>query len=229
MHWLRNIGALAASGRRLWIPDLPGFGDSAAPPVGHDADAIVAPLGDGMQRLLGSEPVDLVGFSFGGLVAGLLAAQMPMRVRRLVIVGAPGLGVGSGKRMPLSAWRHLATEEERMAAHRSNLATLMLLHRASIDELAVAIQAANAVRDRMGRRRMALTDTLLRALRTITCPVHAIYGDQDAIYRDRMQEVAAVLKALPGVESVALLPDAGHWVQYERPHAFNAELGRILQ
>jgi hypothetical protein len=32
MHWLRNIPALAASGRWVLVPDLPGFGDSAAPP-----------------------------------------------------------------------------------------------------------------------------------------------------------------------------------------------------
>ena len=30
-HWLRNIDALVASGRRVLVPDLPGFGDSAAP------------------------------------------------------------------------------------------------------------------------------------------------------------------------------------------------------
>lgn len=32
-HWVRNITALVGAGRRAWIPDLPGFGDSARPPA----------------------------------------------------------------------------------------------------------------------------------------------------------------------------------------------------
>jgi pimeloyl-ACP methyl ester carboxylesterase len=31
MHWLRNAEALSA-GRTLWLPDMPGFNDSDAPP-----------------------------------------------------------------------------------------------------------------------------------------------------------------------------------------------------
>src|SRR5690606_36359389 len=50
-HWVRNIGALVAAGRTVWVPDLPGFGDSALPPAGGDADALVAPLAEGLQRL----------------------------------------------------------------------------------------------------------------------------------------------------------------------------------
>ncbi|MCD6078130.1 MAG: alpha/beta hydrolase fold protein, partial [Ramlibacter sp.] len=28
-HWIRNVEALAVAGRRVLVPDLPGFGDSA--------------------------------------------------------------------------------------------------------------------------------------------------------------------------------------------------------
>ncbi|KAB2902179.1 MAG: alpha/beta fold hydrolase, partial [Burkholderiaceae bacterium] len=40
-HWVRNIDTLVAEGRQLWVPDLPGFGDSAPPLGGTDADAMV--------------------------------------------------------------------------------------------------------------------------------------------------------------------------------------------
>jgi 2-hydroxy-6-oxonona-2,4-dienedioate hydrolase len=30
-HWVRNLDALVAAGHQLWVPDLPGFGDSAPP------------------------------------------------------------------------------------------------------------------------------------------------------------------------------------------------------
>ena len=228
MHWIRSIEPLVASGRRVVLPDLPGFGDSANAPGGHDADVIVAPLAKGMLQLLGGAPCDLVGFSFGGMVAGFLAAQMPLRVRRLLIVGAPSLGVGAGKRMPLTAWRHLKTQDERNAAHRSNLASLMLLHEESIDELAIGIQAANVVRDRMAGRRLAFTDALARALQTVACPVHAIYGAQDAIYRGYTDELSAALQAVPNMQSVDFIADAGHWVQYERAEPFNHVLTEVL-
>ncbi|RYF36357.1 MAG: alpha/beta fold hydrolase, partial [Comamonadaceae bacterium] len=70
-HWIRNVEALAASGRRVLVPDLPGFGDSARPPEGQDADAIVAPLADGLRTLVGDAACDVAGFSFGGLTGAL--------------------------------------------------------------------------------------------------------------------------------------------------------------
>ncbi|WP_232521702.1 alpha/beta fold hydrolase [Paracidovorax citrulli] len=65
-HWVRNIDTLRSWGRTVWVPDLPGFGDSAVPPGGADADALVAPLAQGMRALWGDARCDLVGFSFGG-------------------------------------------------------------------------------------------------------------------------------------------------------------------
>ena len=114
-HWLRNIDALVARGRRVYAADLPGFGDSAAPARGTDADALTEPVEHGLQRLLGDTACDLVAFSFGGMVAGFIAAQFPARAHRLVLVGAPGLGVASRNTVTLTAWRHLESATEREA------------------------------------------------------------------------------------------------------------------
>ena len=84
--------------------------------------------------------------------------------------------------------------------------------------------AANAVRDRTAGRRLAFTDALARALGTVACPVHAIYGAEDAIYHGYMDELSVVLRAVPNVKDLTLIPDAGHWVQYESSAAFNAAL-----
>jgi pimeloyl-ACP methyl ester carboxylesterase len=81
-HWARNIDVLVDSGRQVLVPDLPGFGDSASPPVGHDANVLPPWLEVGLHQLLGGKPVDLVGFSFGGLVAGLVAARCRQPVQR---------------------------------------------------------------------------------------------------------------------------------------------------
>ena len=60
-HWIRNVEALAAAGRRVIVPDLPGFGDSARPPGGQDADGVAPVLAEGLPRLVGDAPVDVAG------------------------------------------------------------------------------------------------------------------------------------------------------------------------
>jgi pimeloyl-ACP methyl ester carboxylesterase len=226
-HWIRNVEALAAAGRRVVVPDLPGFGDSARPPDGQDADAVAAAVARGLRDLFGDAPLDVVGFSFGGLCGALMAVDAPRQLRRLVLVGAPGLGLRS-RRLPLTSWRDQPTEEGQRAAHRSNLATLMIHRDEAIDDLAVALQAANVPRDRMHRRKLALTDILLHKLPEIRCPLDAIYGQEDALYRDAVPELKARLAAAPTLGELVLLPGVGHWVQYEAPEAFNRELLRLL-
>jgi pimeloyl-ACP methyl ester carboxylesterase len=131
-------------------------------------------------------------------------------------------------RLALSSWREQATEDGRRAAHRRNLATLMLHDDAAIDDLAVSLQAANVPRDRMHRRRLALTDVLVSRLPTLACPVDAIYGAHDALYEDVLDRIAPTLRLAPGFGELVLLPGAGHWLQYEAPAAFHRELLRLL-
>ena len=227
-HWLRNIPALVQSGREVLVPDLPGFGDSAMPLFGTDADAVPEPIEQGLKILLGHRACDLVGFSFGGMVAGFIAAQFPSRASRLVLVGAPGLGIAPEKAIRLSSWRHLSEPAQRDAAHRSNLAALMLYRPEAITELALRLHVANVLRDRMKGRSLSRTDLLARRLAQVRCPVDAIYGNEDALYRGRMQDLEPALRQAVGFASLKLIERAGHWVQFERADAFNEALLSVL-
>jgi pimeloyl-ACP methyl ester carboxylesterase len=230
-HWVRNIGPLVAAGRQVFVPDLPGFGDSAPPGTGRDADALVAPLEKGLCLLLdaqGAQACDLVGFSFGGLTAGLLAVAHPARVRRLVLSGAPGLGIASRRAVQLTGWRHLSDPAEVDAVHRQNLMALMFIDPAAITPLALALHRANVMRDRMPGRRLAYTDALLQALRRIECPVSAIYGREDALYQGKLDSLRAALATAPDFRGLAFIDHAGHWVQFEQPAAFDAALAAAL-
>ncbi len=224
-HWVRNIDALVAAGRQVWIPDLPGFGASDLPAGGTDADALVAPLNAGLHALMGAQPVDLVGFSFGGLAAGLLLAAHPRLAQRLVLVGAPAMGVVPRRQVELQAWRHLSDPQQQLAVHRANLAALMLHDPQHIDGLALGLHVDNMRHDRMPRRRLSSTDILARSLPHVPCPVHAIYGRHDALYRQYIDLVEdAYAAVVPDFRGLALIDGAGHWVQFEQPGAFGAAL-----
>lgn len=232
-HWLLNIVPLLDSGRCVLALDLPGFGDSDRPAGGDSRpQALAAGLAACWPRLVahftrGQQP-DLVGFSLGGLTAGMLLAQHPVSVQRLVLVGAPGMGQPA-RPLGLKGWRHLPPGAQQQAVHRHNLAALMLHDARRIDGLALQIHTANVLRDRLPRRRQARPDALLACLGRLSCPVHAIYGAHDVLYGERLPELAAVFAAAaPGFAGLQLIPQAGHWVQFEAAHAFNAALLHIL-
>ena len=228
-HWIRSIAPLVAAGYTLWLPDLPGFGDSALPPVGVDADAMVAPLYAGLQQL-GLLPCTLIGFSFGGMTAGMLAAAHPDVATRLVLVGAPAMGVVPERQFTLKAWRHLPDAPAQREVHRYNLGALMLWDAAKIDAEALALHEHNVRRDRLPRRRLAHTDILAQSLPQIRVPVAAIYGAHDALYKAYMGALADKFRAVtPQLLDFVQVPDSGHWVQYEQPERFMQALLPLVQ
>lgn len=227
-HWLRNIPALA-SRYQVWVPDLPGFGDSDALPEARDADGLWDTVAQGLQALAGGRAADVVGFSFGSMVAGFVAAHRPDLVRSLTLVGAPALGLRHTPVAGLVGLRGLEVPENIRAAHRRNLRVLMLADEASIDELALHVQARNVSRDRLPRRRLAHSDILHRLQRQWTCPVHGIWGAEDALYAGGLTAGIAGALGSCDLRQLVFVEGAGHWVQYERSDVVNALLLRLLQ
>ena len=78
-----------AETRRVIMPDLLWFGQSTSSDADHSLDHQVRAM-IGLLDALGEERVDVVGISYGGLVAYHLASTHPERVRRLVMVDSPG-------------------------------------------------------------------------------------------------------------------------------------------
>lgn len=229
-HWVRNILPLVDEGRWVLAADLPGFGDSALPEGGVDANAMLEPLAAGLKQLLPGEQADLVGFSFGGMTAGMLLAAHPGLAQRLVLVGAPAMGVTPGPQFELKAWRHLKTPQEQAEIHCHNLGVLMLHDPDMIEGLALEVHIANVRRDRLPRRRLSRSDILARSLPQVTCPVHAIYGAHDVLYLRYLPELEAALAAsAPDFRGLALIEGAGHWVQFEAAEAFNSALLQALR
>jgi 2-hydroxy-6-oxonona-2,4-dienedioate hydrolase len=226
-HWLRNVLPLSEAGYRVIAPDIPGFGESDIAAVGgDDAPGTVAPLWAGLDQLV-QDPYPLVGFSFGAMIAVMMAIARPQCVRHLVLVAPPGLGLREegDKLLP---WRHLADMRAQDLAHRHNLAVRMLHRPASIDGNAVAVHGANLALDRMRSRRIHQTDVVLRALPSLSCKVDVVFGAEDALYRSQLGSVKGLLQTSPGLNEFRIHPGAGHWVQFEDPERFNSELVQLL-
>jgi pimeloyl-ACP methyl ester carboxylesterase len=223
-HWIRNIEVLA-SAHTVWVPDLPGYGESALPPSAHHA-AISAALVAGLRQLLESKASpDFVGFSFGGVVSAHLAVRHPDFVRRLILVGTGGLDTPLGD-IKLKRIRGLEGEERR-AVNRDNLLALMLHDPASVDDLALEIHALNGSRARLDPISLVLPDRLLEALPRITVQVDAVWGERDRPHPNPQLQEAVLRRFSPSMD-FRVIRDAGHWAMYEQPREFNRVLVELL-
>ena len=221
LHWVRNIEALAAE-HTVWAVNLPGFGDSD-PPEGEGLAALLAPTLSTLDTLIGpGTPVQLVGFSFGGLVAAHLAAQRP-QVRRLALLGTGG---HQGPRRPKGelvnwkpAWRagNAAAVEHAM---RHNLAMHMLsVAAADIDPLALRVHTEACVRTRFRSKEISRAGGLAGVLAAYAGPTLLAWGEHD-VTAEPAAVASALASPLPDAHT-RLVADAGHWVQYERADAIN--------
>lgn len=216
-HWVRNIEALAQV-RTLWVPDLPGYGESASVPS-EDHATIASVLAAGLRRLIPSElPLDLIGFSFGGVIGAYLAVFYPELVRRLILVGTGGLDTPLG-RIEMRRLRGLEGSERR-AAHRANLLALMLHHPASVDDLALHMHEANGARARLDPTALVLPDKLIGALSRLSMQIDAIWGELDGPHPDPSLQEAVLRRFQPQLD-FRVIRGAGHWAMYERPEEFN--------
>ena len=227
-HWLRNIEGLTER-YRVVAPDLPGLGDSAMPPSPYTPESVATILDAGLDTVLpGRERFHLVGFSFGSMVGGWLAAARGAQLRSFTLVGAAGLALPRAPMRPLLPMRPHLDAAAMAELQRVNLGILMFADPARIDELAVRLQVENVGRARLKSRRFAPTDVLRRALPLIATPLAGIWGERDVTAYPHVAERGALLRATQPGAPFDVIAGAGHWVQYEAAEEFNAILAARL-
>ncbi len=234
-HWIRTIPAVSLR-HRVITPDMPGFGDSDVPADDDLLKAIPQSLIAGLPVVLGkARRFDLVGFSFGSVMAGQLAADLaevgaPARVDRVIFIAPAGLGLAVSDFDSLARTRPAMTPDEIAAVHRHNLSIMMFADPAAIDDTALAIQMANTARARARGRSYSRSDALAKASARIQARhMIAIWGEQDAYARrDLPAYEAAVSRLRPDIQ-IRRVASAGHWVQYEAAQSFNATILESLK
>ena len=228
-HWVRTIPALETQYRVIAV-DLPGCGDSADPPKPYDAASLVEILSGGLDQILPDDtPFDLISFSFGGVLSGLLAHAQSRRIHSLTLIGSPVLGLtGTGPANELVEVPRDLTAAEAAPLYRHNLQKLMLHDPAAADDLALTIQTDNMAKARLRSRGIARTSVLSDSLRDLPCRLNGIFGDKDTTLYPDLSGIRDYVEEIHPGAPIHVIPNAGHWVQFEAWETVNKLLPDIL-
>ena len=89
--WEKLAPYFAKAGYRVYLPDLPGFGQSERPTKFSYSVTDQSKIVVGFLDAVGLRQVDLGGWSMGGWIVQLAAVNHPDRVRRLMLFDSAGL------------------------------------------------------------------------------------------------------------------------------------------
>ncbi|XP_046722317.1 1-acylglycerol-3-phosphate O-acyltransferase ABHD5 [Silurus meridionalis] len=87
--WIKNLAALALSGRSVYALDLLGFGQSSRPAAGSHAQEEEEKLVQSLEEwreVVGVELMVLLGHNLGGFISTAYALKHPHRVKNLILV-----------------------------------------------------------------------------------------------------------------------------------------------
>ena len=225
LHWARNIETLARC-FEVWVPDLPGYGNSSDVPPPGGLDALVRATMQSLDMLVGpATPIRLVGFSFGGLVATHLAAVHP-GVTHLVLLGSAGHGTQRRPVGKLRSWHAVAASGDAAGlaeVMRHNLAVHMMhAPAAEIDTFALHLHTWSCMRTRFRSKEISHAARIGPLLETLPSRLLLVWGEHDVT-----ADPPAVLRTLAAGHSARRtihIEGAGHWVQYEQADIVNALL-----
>jgi len=196
--------------------DLPGFGASAAPESAGGA-RLYAHLVLPALKEIGDGPFVLVGHSFGGTVACVVAANHPELVRSLVLTGAPLLRTPSSRRSPL-AYRTLRWLRARGLVSASRI------------EAARQKYGSRDYRSATGVMRDVLVASVNESyeeeLARLEVPVTLLWGEDD---HEVPLDVASRAGALLGRDhNLVSLHGVGHLVPSEAPEELANVVGALV-
>jgi pimeloyl-ACP methyl ester carboxylesterase len=201
------------SGRRLIVPDLPGFGATAEPDSPWSVHEYAAWCIALLDRL-GIQSCDLIGHSNGGRIGIVMAATYPGRVRRMVLAGSAGIRPGRTLRSTARVRSYkLLRAVERSGALPAGLrgaAGRSADKRGSADYRAVSgVMRGTLVR--------IVNEDLRALLPRLHLPVLLIWGDQDT--ETPLADGRLMERLIPDA-GLVVFEGAGHYAYLEQPGRF---------
>jgi 2-hydroxymuconate-semialdehyde hydrolase/2-hydroxy-6-oxo-octa-2,4-dienoate hydrolase len=228
-NWQHNVGALAQRFRVL-APDIVGFGATKRP---GDIVYSLRSWTDHVWAFLDAHDIEkaaIVGNSLGGRIALQMATDRPDRITKMVLMGAPGVGMTLTE--GLAALRAYQPSHDAM---RDLLRNYFAVDPAMITDDLVAIRyeasvAGGAYEEyramffdpRHAGSELGITAEEVRAIDT---PALLVHGREDKVVP--MQVSVTMLGLLPNVD-LHVFSRCGHWTQIERADEFSALVADYL-
>jgi len=228
-NWQHNIGTLSQRFRVL-APDIVGFGGTERP------DDVVYSLRGWTDHIWafldahGIEKTAIVGNSLGGRIALQMATDCPDRITKMVLMGAPGVGMTLTD--GLAALRAYEPSHDAM---QDLLRNYFAVDPAMITDELVAIRYEASIADgayeayramfldpRHAGSELGITEDEVRAIATSTLLVH---GREDKVVP--VQVSVTMLGLLPNAD-LHVFSSCGHWTQIERADEFSALVSDYL-
>ena len=222
--WRNQIEVFAKAGLRVIAFDRRGWGKSTADLATGDQPGSVAQDLDALADHLQLPPFHLLGIAGGGFVALDYASWRPERLRRLVIAASNG----QFKEPEMQAfYDRIAVPGLTGNADLRMYLEVGVSYRAEDPEgLARFVQMEHAARQPAAPPQPMRTPNTFAKMSAIDANTLIISGGADLLAPPSLMHFWARHLRNP---TFANIPDAGHSLNWERPHEFNEQVLRYLR
>jgi pimeloyl-ACP methyl ester carboxylesterase len=214
--WLRAYEQLAQH-FTVYVPSLPGFGQSARPDWIVSVRDLAAWVTWVVRDLKLSQPLPVIGFSLGGWIAAEIATVNASLFTKMVLVGAAGLKPETGE-----VWDYFVhSSRDAFAqafcdpAQASEYA--QYYGRAWTPEEETQAELNREMAARLLWKPYMRSHTLPSLLRGVATPTLVVWGREDAIVP--VDVCQRFVRAIPGAMT-KVLDRCGHMPEMEQPDAF---------
>ena len=232
-QWHPQVDPVAGC-RPIIMPDLLGFGGSTT-----SASLSFPSQVDALLRLLDAEgvgEVDVVGVSYGGMVAMELALRAPQRVHSLVLVSSPGRAFDPADQVPLVRSYGVDGMDD-LLLPRDAVQVRRLLHLAYHRPPRVPRWLLGEVQRALYRQRRPEKEQILAQIPIdyaqvaeqpweLQVPTLVVWGAEDRVFP--LDSGVRLATTADEVTRLVVIEDAGHVPNLERKGVFNRELLAFL-
>ena len=221
--WRPQLSGTLTAARRCVAWDAPGYGVSQ--PIDSCTFAAYAQRAiDMIDDVSPGTPVDLVGMSFGGMIAQYAAAQAPERLRTLTLLcTSPKFGLDGTDPNEWKAARLAGLEQLGSPAAAAEPILSALAYDQSVVPEAVEAMARIPMAGLLDALTTITTHDSRHLLPNLDLPTLVLVGEHDLETPASYAE--AIAAALPN-SALTVIPGAGHLLNLEAPDAVNAAIGQ---
>ncbi|MEJ8758375.1 alpha/beta hydrolase [Pontibacter sp. H259] len=233
--WEKNIESLKTNYRTIAI-DLPGYGKSSKQNLQVSMDGYAKAVLELMDKLK-IKQATLAGHSMGGQIAVTAALQAPERVSNLILAAPAGFETFTDQQKQLFKMTvtpesvQKTTPEQTAANYKINFYNMPADARHMVDErlkIMESGQFADYSKAVAGSVAAMVDEPVYEQLPQLKMPTLIVFGAHDALIPNKYfnpnltpKAVAEIGKQRIPNSHIVMIPEAGHFLQFEQPAAFN--------